>query len=91
MFTIIERLQQKSVEERRVIALGVSGGVTFLIGLIWLSSLTLSDSQGGETQQAAVTGAPSPLSTLKSGFASVFADFNRGSEEAPTAAEAGSQ
>jgi hypothetical protein len=63
MFDYLERLRAKSIREKQNFALLVSGGVTAIIFIIWISAFMMSFKE--TENQAAVGSNPSPFSEIK--------------------------
>ncbi len=84
----ITRLQQKSLAERRRVALGISFIATFLIAIIW-GSITVVELSGEGSdgllfavEERGLETGTSPFETLSAvwgGFGSSFSDFFGGS------------
>ncbi len=75
MFNFIEKLKNRSEEERRVLALGTSAVVTLFIGVLWLSSGSGSlEGTATVSQQATALSAQplSPLASLRETLVSIF-------------------
>jgi hypothetical protein len=76
-FSYLDEVRQRPEYVRKGIALWVSGGITGMIFLLWLSFVTLTpitQQQVAQTQSAG-TETSSPLTRIQAGFESIIEQF----------------
>jgi len=71
---IVQRLKEKPEHHRRRVTFAVSGAITALIFIVWVTVIFPSGlaSGGVQARETPLRDAESPLETLRSGVASVF-------------------
>ena len=75
MFRILAQLQKKPEQEKRAIALGLAGGVTFFIVVLWLMGISLYGAPAAE--EVAVAEGPGPASAIGESVGSFWSDITR--------------
>ena len=74
MFRILAQLQKKSEQEKRAIALGLAGGITFFIVVLWLMGISL---YGAPAAEIVAVEEPGPASAIGESVGSFWSDITR--------------
>lgn len=74
MFRILAQLQKKPEQEKRAIALGLAGGITFFIVVLWLMGISLYSAPAAEV---VATGEQGPASAVSESVGSFWSDITR--------------
>ena len=73
MITFIENLKRKSEYKRKMIALGVAGGITAIIALVWVGTLsTIFSGKSSDVATEGVNDTVSPFSAAAENAALVY-------------------
>lgn len=73
MFRFIEQLQKKPEREKRTIALGLAGGITGVIVILWLMGISLYTPALQEVKEET----SGPVSSLGESIGAFFSDTKR--------------